>query len=559
MSMRLFLGLSVLFGHQLFILASYAGSCDNVLGALELGSMASPTSHERIEIRYGTLQFPPNQSFSVAQYVSHYYYFQDPLGDRLEVHVLPGAGSYAMTRQVNPAIPGRDTNFSTRKVILTNYGLQRYFWLQPDEEQQYVPARVLDIHLMRGGGNAHGDRFVFLVEHLATARGDGLGMRRVHQLSPTEFLTLQEEMSGNKRVDAAQAFIARLNSNELLALQLAEKLKLKLYGYVDARRSPGRYVMNVPSPLEYMNNISHLAIKSYSQRTYPFLLELLTSIEKGTPNFNYIDFYARLDPRLVVTKFGGIQYSTTEFNWVITEDGQLKIMPTMDIGNNLRPSIFRLASGRKIFAGGRLQFRYDGGVDVELNANGYQQLDAQWGSSGAFQEQNYFVNNFVQVVIEMQTGYKVHGLQVSPIDSWHFSGSPADDHSSPDFFSTQSQGQDWEEVFNTMKDRAQHATHPGRVNLSWDQKKETPLDLDEYGKQMQADVKNLNLQMDWAHYVLQTNRTMSWEQIKLQYRRMNMIYHPDRQNPQVAANRSKVVMAMLNRAIAILETQLKMQ
>jgi len=63
---------------------------------------------------------------------------------------------------------------------------------------------------------------------------------------------------------------------------------------------------------------------------------------------------------------------------------------------------------------------------------------------------------------------------------------------------------------------------------TWDMGKGEPLFLSQYADLKGRHPSDSELQIEWAHYVLQTNTKMTWDQILRKARLLSSRFHPDR-------------------------------
>lgn len=490
-----------------------------------------------------------NDEMAVREYVLKFYEDRELSESSIEMIaniILKDPELLKKAKSANIAIK------NSRRLELTNFDLNRYFWFQPEGRSNYYPARVIDIHR---NNNPYG--FVFLIEYVSESSAEKIRVRVVQQLRLSEFQTMQENIGQENRQSAKQAFFETLSPEEIQTVKLAELMKLKLFGYFDFRRSPG---VNTDSAtaLETMNNLSYLAISAHIEGLFGRLEDLMTSFELEQTYPNYLDIFGRLNPRYVMQRFATSQTLDTEFYWIITEDGQLKVIPAMAFGNNLKPQILRLSSGRKIFAGGTFFLRNDNSLDVRLNASGYQINDIGWGAGYAFQQNNINLNEFVSIVFGLQLGRNVNELTTEELEYWYSYDEPSkqnqygrdsnhDKKFDKDF--------NFEDFVSNMKTQAQKATVKPPEQITWDLEKGKPMNLELFAKYSGFPESDNSTKRDWAHYVLRTNSRMAWQDIKMSYRILSSKFHPDR-NP---SPNSTEIMQNISQAYQFLEKDLKIQ
>ena len=382
---------------------------------------------------------------------------------------------------------------------LTNFNKLRYFWFRPDGLDQYFPGRVLDIHENFGSG-----RVSFLIEYLYGENPEGVRFRRIQQLNLSEFRTLRESEGGRGRREAEQMFFDSLSSEEIQTLKLAARFNLPLFAHTDAERK--RRDPHAQSAFEKMNHISSIGIYSYLVETFGRFDDLLTPFEKSLTQFNVIDVFSRMHPKYVLHRFAGKKAQNTEFIWVITEDGALKVMPHLNDGNNLLPRLLRLAGGRRVFVAGVF---FVGGKNLEVffRSTGFD--DSGFGIGGWFSE-NPHVEEFVKIVFGIQAGSKV------AMSEERFSDSNRRENIFDDFF-------------QEMEEWADRSTRKLK-KITWDLEKGRPLEKAEFAEQLGLSEDDVLFASEWAHYVLQTDSQMSNDEVTKQYRRLAQKFHVDRPN-----------------------------
>ena len=407
-------------------------------------------------------------------------------------------------------------------IELANEGLKRYFRFVPAGWSAPVDARVLDIHRQN---NPH--VFFILVEWMSEANDDGVRTRHISLLKSSE-LEMVSVLSDEVRRLAAEAFEDSLSPNEIKTRKLAQTMRIRTFGYTDMDRVPGNDDSDGLDPLSMMSNISHLAVRGYVEDRFGSIQDLMTPEERQQPLANILDVMGRLNPRYVLRRFesrgDGYQYA-----FVVTEDGQLKISPHGRAGVNLKPQSLRLAHGRRVFAAGTFTIGADGNLDVTLESNNFQDVDARWGAGEAFRTAgNGDIDAFVTAVFGLQTDHKVRSVGSRPVQSYRASpygdpyskgnagfadGGGARRRQGPHGFESD---EAYEFVNNMMRESAQT---PSAKKIDWDfdDPDASPLDIKGWLKDSERPAiqeRDKKTRLAWAHYVLRTSADMSMEQIK---------------------------------------------
>lgn len=466
----------------------------------------------------------------------------------------------------------------TEIFTLSNFNLNRYFEFTPHGFTRSVPARVLDIHRQN---NPYG--FVILIEWLSFEKKKGnsddkslytdettVAVRHIETLSPESFLTIRE-MTDSRRQFVAESFFDVLSPNEIKTLKVASRLRLHTFGYTDFQRVPGfrseGESRDGRDPMQEMSNLGHLAIYGWlKEKFHTDLKNLMTNEElqyqESGGYINVLDVMSRLNPRYVLQQFES--KGDWEYVFVVTEDGQLKISPHGHRGNNLKPQLLRLAHGRRLFAGGTFFINIDGSLSVELNANQYQDHDVLWTSRNAFEtEINGNVRQFLAAVVWLQMGRTVYSINSNPVDVYSemFWNRKQERYqfyeSNPEGFRSDDQGSfsnnsDFQRDYDFSQRKRKSQTSPqNRTNkkaISWNNSpnsKDVPLDFEQWLAKTEKNtlngIRDTDVRVEWAHYVLQTSGDMSLGDIKKVYKKLVMRFHPDK-NPHFAkTNAAQVV------------------
>jgi hypothetical protein len=524
-----------------------------VTTTLSQGQSSNNNSYQQ---KQRAIQLAPSEKYQIAKAFALTQFAQKPSQSSLDLVVETILRSPEL---LETALRHRQAIQNVKTVELANYGENRYFWFIPEGQSEHVAARILDIHR-----NSHPESFVILAEYIKDVDPvTGVRIRQIFQLREAEFKTIQEikPNEGRGRREAAEEFYLSLTPDETQTLKLAQKLKLKLFGYFDFQRGPGKDGPYSSTPLEEMTALGHLAVRSHIESTFGKVDDLMTAEERGDSHRNIIDIFSRLNPRYVMKRFGGPKGSNTRYDWVITEDGQLKVIPGHHRGGNLKSTLLRLAAGRKIFAGGDFYLNPDESVEIVLNGYGYQEADVRWGSTNAYQEQNPHVNEFVKIVFGLQMGRIAKGIRAQQVDSWIRADQQNESFrdSSQSHFEYQRQSQSdsssFDEFVRGMSQRARKSVESDgqdRVEI-WNLENGKPMNLSEFAIASGQAERSPLVQSEWAHYVLQTNTRMTWDEIKRQYRKLAMRFHPDRNSETRAVD----VMQKISLANQIREGELK--
>lgn len=433
----------------------------------------------------------------------------------------------------------------TKPVELSTIGIDRYFWFKPDGSESYYPARLLDIHRVQKP-----ELFSFFAEYVVGQRDDGVRLHKVQALTESEFRTIEVTSVGRTRADAKEIFLESLSLDEISAIKLAESYGLKVYGYSAPDRGPGLNLDFVMSPLEQMNRLTHLATRTYILDRFGSLDDLLTPTERNRTLYNVIDVIGRQSPMSIKERFMNEKGLGTEFIWVITETGQLKVSPSNEAHADVygTPLTLRLAAGKKIFAGGTFTLERDYSIKVQLNGTGYL-YDTFGNGQSAFQDQGPNLNPFIQQVFSQQMNSHVKSVNSSPLEIWEAgsrvtgagrqnSGSTGqqyyDRHSSTDDYATgpRSNGQG-----------SRRGSAKNEIITPWNLEKDTPIHLSEFAERAKTHGRDQETQLQWAHYVLKTNSQMSLAEIKQQYRRLAQRFHQDRNKEERAVATTQAVTA----------------
>jgi hypothetical protein len=518
--------------------------------------------HEVTIIRHGHKQYPPTAILGPE--VAGLTYMQNEAGDHVKIRLegsrddTPSANAGALPPGDSRALPARASGRSrsptdlswigdralaarTRAALnqledarnfgfyLTNdEGPQRYFWFVPEGEAGLVPARVLDIH--RHPDNRNQLKVTVLAEYVVEneptlrdlPRAEGSRTRHVVEITSAELRTIVRNETHSSE-EAATHFTDSLSPLEASTMQLARQLGLSKFSVSPADRTPGqREDWRVRPPLEDMNSITWGAIYVDIVREFGEPAALLSKEElggerHGPDKFNIIDVFSRLHPRFVLAHYNS---KRLEYIWVITEDGQLKIVPKMRIGNNLKTLPLRLSGGRQIFAGGDFTIAEDGSLRVGFSNEGYSAQGFAHARAGFAN-----VGAFVSAVFRTQAGARVANFEF--------------DHGANPFT------RDY--VENAHDEREPE----GSKAPSWDPETEAPLEYSDWSKRQ----KGSATERRWAHYVLMTTPDSSLAEIKASYRGFSKRFHPDKhmQADQATRDRAERIFKIVGQAMSLLQ------
>lgn len=439
----------------------------------------------------------------------------------------------------------------TKPVELSTIGIDRYFWFKPDGTETYYPARLLDIHRVQKP-----EQFSFFVEYVVGQRDDGVRLHKVQALTESEFRTIEVTSVGRTRADAKEIFLESLSLDEISAIKLAESYGLKVYGYSAPDRGPGLNLDFVMSPLEQMNRNTHLAMRFHILDRFGSLDGLLTATERNRPLYNVIDVLGRQSPMFIKERFMNENGLGTEFIWVITETGQLKVAPSNEAQAEpfRSPLTLRLAAGKKIFAGGTFTLERDYSINIQLNGNGYL-YDTFGIGQTAFQDQGPNLNPFIKQVFAKQMNSNVKSVNSTQVEVWESgyrvngAGRQGSGGTGQQYYDRHSSTDDYAQGPRSNGQASQRGSAKNEIITPWNTEKDTPVHLSEFVLKVKSNERDQATQVQWAHYVLKTNSQMSWAEIKQQYRRLAQRFHQDRNKEERAIETSKAV----NDAYRVLE------
>ena len=420
---------------------------------------------------------------------------------------------------------------------LSNIGEDRFFWFKPNGSSEFVAARILDLHRFTSlnrqqYGSSMG--FTILAEYAHTDAVTGVRSRIVLEVSEKELATFTRDQNELSVAKAREQFSEHASPLEMETKKLAAKLRARLFGFSTFGRTPGQTSdYGVKTPLDMLNHISTLAMRHDIEEQWGKFDDLLTSNELKNPLYNVIDVFARLNPKYVLQRF---KSEKLEYTWVITEDGQLKIVPKMKIGNNLKSQLLRLSGGRRIFAGGGFIIGADGSIQVRLDSNGYQNADTAWGTSASFNFENPNLNSFISAIFATHVGVQVSNIDAKPVAAFtdtenakYASAGTGSQQSKNQFGGFESQ-EAWDFV-NKMKSSTGQAPPVDKKGkaVTWDEQKGFPVSYDNWIKltQNQMHERDSQYKVLWAHYVLKTDHTMKWGDIKKRSKALVSKFHPD--------------------------------
>ncbi|MGE0763820.1 MAG: hypothetical protein AB7N80_11130 [Bdellovibrionales bacterium] len=412
-----------------------------------------------------------------------------------------------------------------RFLPLSADGRNSYFAFTPDGHHKPVYARVLDIH---NKINPSEPGHIILVEWLEEPAAEGLRVRHVRSLSLREVQSINVSQDA-QRDDAAQAFLESLSSAELLTLEMARKAKIRTYGFSDYTRRHQRDSATSGSeehdPLSTMSRINAWAHTNFILKNWKSIENLMTAAEKEQQKnqayWTAIDVFARLTPSYVVEHFKSPQ---SIFAWILTQDGQLKMMPYPSQDFELPPPLLRLAHGRRAFVGGFLWENMQNQWEVRLSSQGYE--FAPSGTSAhnfAGDEGQDFMNlmAFVGAAFRLQTRIEIEVINRHR----HESILQAADR----LFAAANA--EWKQFRYRQKPksgfRPTSPSAPPEIykTITWGdaQSGDAPLYLTKWIKATERPDSLANdplTQITWAHYVLKTTMDMSDKDVKMAYRKL---------------------------------------
>lgn len=442
-------------------------------------------------------------------------------------------------------------------IVLTNFNSNKFFWFIPQGQSQYYPARVLDIH------NDPYRGIIILVEFIVdNGAVDSLRSRNIVEISSSELASIQVDGQFSRQ-KSEKSFLESLSSVELQTIKLARNYSLKLFGYSDFRRNPGKTAQDAPTLLETINLISpKAAMFQQISRRWTNIRDYYTESEQQKPDLevHIIDIFARMRPDFVVKNFKDTNF---EYTWVITEDGQLKITPKGELNINLKPQLLRLAAGRRVYAGGDFTFNHDGTIAVTLESNNYQNVNTNWGRSQSFAPSSH-LNSFIQAAFATQAKVMTNSIDSIPTQSYSSTfankstksqknsetqwGQAGRDHR----FSKENAENDFFNFIDDIFTKSGLNKDKSEIDIQWNVETEKPLDFASWKKASKItdsfyDQKSLRIR--WAHYILNTDPNTALDTIKKAGRKLRSIFHPDR-NKQENAHQT---VQLINEAISILE------
>jgi hypothetical protein len=358
------------------------------------------------------------------------------------------------------------------------------------------------------------------------------------------------EVATDRRDDIIQAFFESLNPNEIKTKRFAHNLKIKTFGYSNFSRAPGVEKSWAQDGRSALNRNQHEVMTAETIDKFGSFPDLLTADELKRGDWNIMDVMGRLNPRYVLRRFES-KGEGFEYLFVVTEDGQLKICPAHgpDV-KNLKAQGFRLAHGRRVFAAGNFTLDARGNVSIKLDSNDFQSTDATWGSGSAFKTPgNENLGPFLSMAFELQTGRKVSSVDAYPVERYFtFSrtstaGRPDKEPDEPEFVNEY-----------TSKKRARSA---GYTAAKWDPKdpNSRPLDFDEWLKATGRDKDAVDRasKLEHAHYVLQTNSDMTFQDIKKSKRKLAGAFFADRETDPKIKEKFSRISQIINDAYALIE------
>ncbi len=448
------------------------------------------------------------------------------------------------------SLDGSDASASG--VRLEERGDNRYFWFKPNGLSEYVPARVQHIHQVQDGK-------LYLVEYIPPGEKSSLRQRVVQQLSMAEFESVKKSVTGRdgREKRAADSFVDSLTPDEIQTLKLAQKLNLTTLKYSNPSRDSenDRY----GSPIEDLTTIVSGAMQGHINKVFgrDSYEEFLDEKERASNHPSVVvDAFSRLNPRYVMERFGSNKAMNTKFIWAITEDGQLKIMPSMNLASGLPPQTARLVAGRNIYAGGTFTINHDGSVSLLYNSTNYEHQAAPGSSRQSGDRRS--LEKFVVITFGIQAGRKVSEpdaltIRVAREEQRDSRYERNNRYQREDRYEN-SYEDNFEDFFARMAGRAgQRSSGPITV-VKWELNEGDPLkSVPLARKDFRAKYPHLQ-DLDWALYVLRSTSEMNLDEIKKSYRKLVGLFHPDRNNQNKDAEQTT---KNLNEAYEIMKNELK--
>lgn len=451
----------------------------------------------------------------------------------------------------------------SKTVELSNLGLNQYFWFKPTGSEVYRPAKILDIHYVDA-------KVSFLVEWMIPDQELNKRVRFVTNMTYEESQSILIEDDNLTRAEAAKLFADTLSPNELFATRLAKKMRIHTFGYTTYKRSfsylnaatgsrryfdTGMSASDIAAGFDPLNEISgnnpsHLFMAAFIKQAFPKYREYLTGeeleidmnaekYEQQGLRLNLIDVFSRIPVSEFFSKLA-VRDANIDYFWVITEDGTLKISPYMPKRDGVTPAFHfsRLAHGRRVYAAGGMTLDAYGRVHLKLDSQGYQSVDAEWSTNPqSFQTKtNGDVAAFIMAIFQMQAKQTVLSIDSMATEQYH---SANYQHANPSQGDSDFNSSSSEYLFSTLDDilgtGSQKDSERAQA-LKWNVESNTPpLNKEAWAKEMNLRGALTPIQSQlWAHYVLGTDANMSFSDIKKQYRRYAMKFHPDRNADQGA-------------------------
>lgn len=507
------------------------------MGSLPICSSRLTGIYEKVsgrvtKIRNGDEQFPVKSYLTPDNY-SNYSFSSNAVGDHISLLAHPErnteknwisqTGNNIPPKNSLPDIDAlmraRSEVKTTEGIKLANFGDERYFWFIPDGQTQRVPARILDIN--RDPSHDYGkvdSGVIIFVEYLEVTTNFET-ISHIAELTQNEFRTLVRAPHGLGISEAKMAFQEVLSLVELETKKYAAKLKMQLFGFSSFYRGDTlRGSNNIRTSLETMNNMSWHAIDvSITQRWGD-----ISDLKNGQENIS--DVFSRLNPRYVLDRF----YATNDFvySWVITEDGALKIIPKMPVGNNLKAQILRLAAGKRIYAGGDFTINSDGSLNILTRSNDFQIVYEGWNNRGAFEADNPHLKEFIAGVFKTQGRVNIARIDAEDAPSY----AKVKDFSNGEQERQNFKRVGWDGDSRFVEDIVEQTdqTYQSRKLSTWNIETELPKNFEEWlvdNKITASDHQRLKI--IWAHYLFHSTPSMSLKEIKKSYRSLSRQFHPD--------------------------------
>ena len=479
-----------------------------------------------------------------------------------------------------------------RHIHLEEIGINRFFWFVPSGQKNLVPARVLDIRQSvqtikspipassnaayascrtgrcnvsqsSGGSKKNETNYDFstiiTIEYLIVdpktselqivvselTESELTYVYDIHPISKAGRDIVQLQFDYNSSIGVKKAKLAAIQN------------RFTIYKYVDAMKV-GSAMDNSPqyahsyrgTPFRMMDNNVYIAISDYIKKQFGDFSDLYTDLDREKlPMPNPMDIFARLSPAYVASRYVNHKALDTIFYWVVTDSGQLKIMPAVGKSYNLLPQLIRLATARPVYAAGSFYLQEDLRISLIFDATYYEAADYREAyrirhsnSSVSFQvDTNKDLVRWVQGIFANQAGLKVYSYKAIQNDAYYAKNTG--NYSDGQQRAYEDRKQNFAESFfsHYTKNANTEETNP----YVWT---EAPLSYSAFEQAFKDKNKPANFKEMWAHYVLRTNINMSEADIKKAFKRLIMQYHPDKAQDPAAKAKAEETSKIINTA-----------